>query len=692
MTTADAATASRAVERPTEAPFLSRVRLRAQRRARWLQACWNTDGNDSRFAITKNEVARILADPAEVSERERALYQVDETSRVLSRLIEQADQQAASHPYWNAVRKLFYLADAEADLLALAVCVAVDPPFGRVCAYLQDDATATQATPLLAAALFQWPAGTDIPASSALAKWRLARPSEIAAVTNAPNGPWKADPQVVQWLFGRHAVKIADVDVNWIRRTDVARLECLYPEPLQAMKDFLAVIKKHGRRPIEFELIAPAGSGKRTLAAQFCSGLKRDLLVIDCDVLFPADLSRTQVADRVFEALRTARLEQAVICWNNADTLLAASREIIAGLAELSIFASEAPVSRLPGLSVVRQTYELPSLESTQRLRLWQQFTQIDMPSPVLEWSLRPAEIRAAAQVGCAGADAVLAECRRMLQHDGELTSTLKCPYTWDDLVLSPLVRKQLEELSAQARLRNDVLETWGFDRLCPMGRGISALFAGPSGTGKTMAAQVLARELGRELCRVDLAEVMNKYIGETEKRLKRVFDTCERSAVVLFFDEADALFGQRSQVKDAHDRYANIQIDYLLQRMEQFDGIAILATNRKNDVDTAFLRRLRFIVDFYPPGPQERIELWRKALAEQSPSGEDLLGDIDWDWLAETLSITGADIKAAALAAAFLARAEDSKIGMNHLLHATRREMAKQNASWRTGDWNKKK
>ena len=129
-------------------------------------------------------------------------------------------------------------------------------------------------------------------------------------------------------------------------------------------------------------------------------------------------------------------------------------------------------------------------------------------------------------------------------------------------------------------------------------------MFAGPSGTGKTMAAQVLARSLDMELYRIDLAGVVNKYIGETEKRLKQVFDACERSNVLLFFDEADALFGQRSQVKDAHDRYANIQIDYLLQRMEQFNGIAILATNRKGDLDKAFLRRIRFIVDFMQPGP----------------------------------------------------------------------------------------
>jgi SpoVK/Ycf46/Vps4 family AAA+-type ATPase len=273
----------------------------------------------------------------------------------------------------------------------------------------------------------------------------------------------------------------------------------------------------------------------------------------------------------------------------------------------------------------------------------------------------------------------------------GELLTALQCPYTWDDIVLPGVVRQQLGELVAQSHLGAEVLDGWGFERLCRMSRGISALFAGPSGTGKTMAAQVLARELDRELLRVDLAGVVNKYIGETEKRLKQVFDSCERSSAVLFFDEADALFGQRTQVKESHDRYANIQIDYLLQRIEQFDGIAILATNRKNDLDNAFIRRLRFIVDFFPPGPAERLTLWQLALPERSPSGEELLDGIDWEWLAANMVMTGAEIKSTALAAAFLARAQGSRIQQEHLVHAARREMAKHGSNWRAANWEGK-
>jgi SpoVK/Ycf46/Vps4 family AAA+-type ATPase len=239
-------------------------------------------------------------------------------------------------------------------------------------------------------------------------------------------------------------------------------------------------------------------------------------------------------------------------------------------------------------------------------------------------------------------------------------------------------VRKQLDDLEAHVRLSGPVLDDWGLRRLTPTSRGTTALFAGPSGTGKTMAAQVLARSLELDLHRVDLAQVVNKYIGETEKRLAQLFDACERNSVLLLFDEADALFGQRTKVRDAHDRFANIEIDYLLQRMESFDGVAILATNRKGDLDSAFVRRLRVIVDFLVPGPAERLRLWGLSLPAETPTGEPLSHDIDHASLAEELPLTGAEIKSIVLAAAFAARAADELIGPEHVLAAARGEVAK--------------
>jgi SpoVK/Ycf46/Vps4 family AAA+-type ATPase len=264
--------------------------------------------------------------------------------------------------------------------------------------------------------------------------------------------------------------------------------------------------------------------------------------------------------------------------------------------------------------------------------------------------------------------------------------TAMPLPYDWSDLVVPAHVGEHLHEIAEQARTRGQVLDDWGLRRLTPMGGGLTALFAGPSGTGKTMAAQVLARSLGLELLSVDLAGVVSKYIGETEKQLRTLFDACERAPAVLFFDEADALFGRRTQVSDAHDRFANIEIDYLLQRMERFNGLAVLASNRKGDLDEAFVRRLRFIVDFVPPGAAEREQLWRLALGGSSSGQQALTGELDFGALARELDLTGAGIKAAALAAAFLARTDGSPIAMAHVLAAARRELAKQGVVLRHG------
>ena len=268
-----------------------------------------------------------------------------------------------------------------------------------------------------------------------------------------------------------------------------------------------------------------------------------------------------------------------------------------------------------------------------------------------------------------------------------ELLSPLPLPFTWADLVLSQATTTHLRELQAQAAARARVLDDWRFSRLTSLGRGTTALFAGPTGTGKTMAAQVLARSLGLSLYRVDLAGIVSKYIGETEKHLRELFGACERAPVLLLFDEADALFGKRTQVSDAHDRYANIEIDYMLQRMEQFDGIAVLATNRKADLDTAFVRRLRFIIDFAPPTADERERLWRLALEGASDiEGRPLVDELDWARLARDLDLTGAAIKSAAVAAAFLACDEGGPIAERHVLAAARRELAKQGVVVRPG------
>ena len=221
-------------------------------------------------------------------------------------------------------------------------------------------------------------------------------------------------------------------------------------------------------------------------------------------------------------------------------------------------------------------------------------------------------------------------------------------------------------------RQQATVYDTWEFVTRGSNGLGISTLFAGPSGTGKTLAAEVLAHELRLDLYRIDLSQVVSKYIGETEKNLRQVFDAAEAGGAILLFDEADALFGKRSDVKDSHDRYANIEVSYLLQRMEAYRGLAILTTNLKTAIDTAFLRRLRFLVQFPFPNGVQRQEIWRRIFPVSLPTD-----GLDWERLAQ-LNITGGNIRTIALNGAFLAADEGTAVQMRHLLQSARTEYVK--------------
>jgi hypothetical protein len=242
----------------------------------------------------------------------------------------------------------------------------------------------------------------------------------------------------------------------------------------------------------------------------------------------------------------------------------------------------------------------------------------------------------------------------------------------WNALVLPAPELALLHRIADQVGRRGRVYRDWGFAARMSRGLGISALFAGASGTGKTMAAEVLANELRLDLFRIDLSAVVSKYIGETEKNLRRLFDAAEEGGSILFFDEADALFGKRSEVKDSHDRYANIEINYLLQRMEQYGGLAILATNMKSALDPAFLRRLRFVVDFPFPGVAERKAMWQRAFPPETPTHE-----LDFDRLA-SLNVTGGYITVITLNAAFQAAQADTPVSMPMVLEATRIEYRK--------------
>lgn len=246
--------------------------------------------------------------------------------------------------------------------------------------------------------------------------------------------------------------------------------------------------------------------------------------------------------------------------------------------------------------------------------------------------------------------------------------------YSWSDIVLPDDQIALLHEIIATVRGRQIVLDDWGIGRKLVASRGVTILFSGPPGTGKTMAAEVMAKELNLDLFKIDLSTIVSKYIGETEKNLERIFNEAETSNAILFFDEADALFGKRSEVRDSHDRYANIEISYLLQRMEAYDGVTILATNLRSNLDEAFTRRLQFSVDFPFPEEVYRLRIWKTLFPVEVPHAADL----DLKWLAQRFKLAGGSIRNIIVNAAYLAASDGGEVRMEHLLHGTRRELQK--------------
>ena len=381
--------------------------------------------------------------------------------------------------------------------------------------------------------------------------------------------------------------------------------------------------------------------------------LSESALLIELDDLPTGDTASTTIA-LLLESLRAP--------------LILSSRQRYSALSRTPVVFSTSRPTRAEQAELW-QTSLPPSHAATNK-------TLID--TLVAQFNLAPIAIRSAAQRASGAAahtltpalwEACRIEARPRLEG---LAQHIEATATWDDLVLPQKERAQMRQISLQVRQRTRVYEGWGFADRSSRGLGISVLFAGPSGTGKTTAAEVLAHELHLDLFRIDLSQVMSKYIGETEKNLSRVFDAADQGAAVLLFDEADALFGRRTEVRDSHDRYANCEVSYLLQRMETYRGLAILTTNRKSSLDQAFLRRLRFVVEFPFPEAAQRAEIWRHIFPSRTP-----VEGLNIERLAR-LRVSGGNIHNIAMGAAFLAADAGEPVRMEHLLAAARTEFAK--------------
>ncbi len=596
-------------------------------------------------------------------------------------------------------RRTFELGRREYDALLLALAVELDPGFGRLVAYLNDHVAHTRPTVGLAFGPGPGPdSGSDGAWPPDLLRRPLVRDGLLALVGEGPlpGRSLELAPGMAGRLAGGGEGAVEEgIAIHPPEPGLLARL--VLEEPVRrSVESWASAWRRGGGGARTLILVGAAGSGRTSLARAAAAELGLPLVAVEVG-LAPAAARR--------ELLTATRRE---VRWTGAAALLeAAGAELAPGDWErlrAALDGLEAPlvVAVSPEQAAAaaeggwegacRVALEEPGRE--QRARLWRAlaprghgldercFDELAARFAFHPGRIRRALKRAEADLALQPAgerrltpERLLAACRATgAAAMGDLAQKLPRPFTFDDLVIPEDVREELDLALAWVRHPATVLDRWGLARRVPFGYGLSVLFSGPPGTGKTMAAQVLARELGLDVYRIDLSQVMSKFIGETERNLARLFDEAHASGSILFFDEADAIFGKRSEVKDAHDRYANVEIGYLLQRLEQHDGVTVLATNRRQDLDEAFLRRFHVIVGFPMPSAEDRRRIWEGMMPEGVPREPGL----DLGPLAERFEISGGEIRNCVLAAAFLAAEDDAPVGRRHLKRALRRELKK--------------
>jgi ATPase family associated with various cellular activities (AAA)/Winged helix domain, variant len=574
------------------------------------------------------------------------------TTEPLAEAIERRDRAAAIDPapaLWLLAARLGLTA-FERDVLMLCIAAELDPGLrAQIAAAGFEGGHPTFG---LALALLDDPAWEALSAQRPLRHFRLVEltGSDSLALTAAP---LRADERAVSFAKGINAI-----DDRLAALLEPVGAAELAPSQVAAVGQLLARLHA-GASGTAVPVVQLAGADaalRQAVAQRAAAELERELHRVAGEL--------PDEAVRLWER-ETMLLPVALLV--EVEEVTPALRRLLGhgGLA----FASSAEPLRL---GVPSFTVEVRRPAPGEQRAAWSQVAgdeEADALAGQFDLALHDIQRVAAA----AGDGGLWTGCRELTRPRLEaLAQRLEPKATWDDLVLGGEAVGLLRQLTGQVRRRHRVYEDWGFAQRMNRGFGISALFAGESGTGKTMAAEVIANELGLDLYRIDLSGVVSKYIGETEKNLRRLFDAAEAGGAILLFDEADALFGKRSEVKDSHDRYANIEIDYLLQRIEGFTGLAILTTNLKSALDTAFTRRLRFVVDFPFPGTPEREAMWRRALPAEVPVEE-----LDYGRLGR-LGLTGGAIHNIALNAAFIAAQDGGVVRMPALLEATRMELRK--------------
>jgi hypothetical protein len=591
----------------------------------------------------------------------------------------------------TALRESLGLSEFERDILLLCVGLELSPSWGDLCAEIANDPKQTYVTFGLAMSVLDQADWSAFSPASNLRRWHLV---EIGAGNAMTASPLRVDERILHYLMGDQ-----HLDERLLRL-----LEPIIANPVQINSHQQVVSQaiatwtsvSHNDRSSHLPVLQLCGedvASKMAIASGVCNNLELTLYKIPANLL-PHDLSHLQLIAQLCDR-EYALNDMAILLDCDRDEAPNQQQDLAIGylieILQCPLIISSQTRRRQHQRTILTFDVRSPSVDEQQTL--WEEsLSDLDgeikdsLNSSIHElvsyFNLSPTHIYNAALKAKSTHnqtsdhtfhkslwEACRAQSRPRLD---ELAQSVETTATWEDLILPSKEKFVLRDIAAHVRQRLTVYEKWGFAGRSRRGLGISALFAGSSGTGKTMAAEVLGNELQLDVYRIDLSSVIDKYIGETEKNLKRIFDAAEGGGVILLFDEADALFGKRTEVKDSHDRHANVGVSYLLQRMEAYRGLAVLTTNLKNSLDQAFLRRLRFVIQFPFPDAEQRAEIWRRAFPKLTPTLE-----LDYLKLGK-LSVAGGNIRNIALNSAFIAADHNESVQMKHILQAAKIEYIK--------------
>lgn len=581
--------------------------------------------------------------------------------------------------------RLFYLTEFERDILLLCTALEIDPTVAQLCAKVQGNPQLNYPTLALALTTFPQASWSVLSSQNPLQSWKLI---EIGTGFTLTQAPLRINPRILSYLVGEAAF---DEQLMGFVHPLPLHLEQipLAPSQEQIVEQLVAIWSDLSSSPT-LQLCGGEITAKYAIAKAASIRLGYNLHVMSAVVL-------TQSPNEIYQIKQ--RWEREALL--NNSLLLLDCDDIFPNEPKPAFTVSQfvehlqTPVIISSGQRVQVKhnhliTFDVPQLSYQEQAGIWA--THLDTQSNQLngeitklvsQFNLSNATIQAAClqfklqKAHPHTSDTFHANlwdfCRHQARPDIDgLAQRIDTSATWDDLVLPEQQRQVLADIATQLRQRAKVYQEWGFAGKGSRGLGISALFHGESGTGKTMAAEVLANQFRLDLYRIDLSAVVSKYIGETEKNLERIFTAAETGGVILLFDEADALFGKRTEVQDSRDRHANVEVSYLLQRMEAYQGLAILTTNLKNALDSAFLRRIRFMVAFPFPETSSRSEIWQRIFPSQTPTQ-----GLDYEKLGQ-LKVAGGNIRNIAMNAAFLAADTDEPVMMKHILQAAQREYLK--------------